>query len=123
VNRVGWLRTWRAGVHDQGHTHQTHDSTGDIPPVGTEAVDHHPPEQRAGHEDTAVRGQDAAEVRVRLQGGHEAVQAEADHPRADPDPAAVLADPLPDQPGAADLSQGGEYEQTDRAQGVHALGA
>ena len=48
---------------------------------------------------------------VGLERGHEAVQAERDDAGADPDPALVLADALPDQPGATDLGDGGEAEQ------------
>ena len=45
--------------------------------------------------------------------------AERDHPGADPDPAAVLAHALPDQPGATDLGDRGQDEQHDRADNGH----
>lgn len=47
------------------------------------------------------------------------VDAERDDSGADPDPASVLANALPHQPRAADLSDGGGYEEVDRAQGIH----
>ena len=46
-----------------------------------------PQAERAGNEHAAVGGQDPAEVRVGLQGGDEAVEAEGDDAGADPDPA------------------------------------
>jgi hypothetical protein len=64
-----------------------------------------------GHEDPAVRGEDAPEVVVRLAGGHHPVDAEGDDAEADPDPALVLADALPDQPDATGLEKGGDDEQ------------
>ena len=39
---------------------------------------------------------------------------------ADPGDAAMLTHSLPDQPGAADLSDGREYEQSDGTQHGHA---
>ena len=91
----------------------------DVPAVGPEPVERHPPQQRPGHEHPAVGGEDAPEVRIRLQGRDEPVEPERDHPGADPDPAAVLAHALPDQPRAADLGQRGEDEQNDRAGNGH----
>ena len=44
-----------------------------------------------GDEDAAVRGEHATEVRVGLEGRDEAVGAERDDPRADPQPPAVFA--------------------------------
>jgi hypothetical protein len=41
-----------------------------------------------------------------LEGGREAVDAEGEDAGADEDQAAVFADALPDQSGAADLGQG-----------------
>jgi hypothetical protein len=41
-----------------------------------------------------------------LQGGHEPIQAKGNDSGTDKDQAAVFADALPDQPGAADLGQG-----------------
>ena len=62
---------------------------------------------------------DPSEVRVRLERGDEAVEAQRDHAGADPEPAAVLTDALPDQPGAADLGDGGEREQEQRGGDRH----
>jgi hypothetical protein len=53
-----------------------------------------------------------------LEGGHEPVTTEGEDPGADEDQAAVFADALPDQPGAADLGQGGQGEQHDRGSTV-----
>ena len=58
--------------------------------VRAEAVDDHPPGERARHEHAAVGREDPAEVRVGLQGGDEAVEAQRDHAGADPQPAAVF---------------------------------
>ena len=63
--------------------------------------------------------QDPAEVWVRLEGGHEPIQAEGQDASADKGQTAVLADPLPDQPGPADLGEGGHGEQEDGAQYGH----
>ena len=52
-------------------------------------------------------------MRVALERGHEAIQTKGDHTSADPEPAPVLPQPLPDQPRTADLSHGGENEQQD----------
>src|SRR6185369_3463787 len=51
--------------------------------------------------------------------GGEAVQAERDDAGADPQPAAVFAQSLPDQPGPSDLEQRGDDEQGDRAGDDH----
>jgi hypothetical protein len=51
-----------------------------------------------------------------LEGGHEPVTTEGEDPGADEDQAAVFADALPDQPGAADLGQRGQDEQQHGAQ-------
>jgi hypothetical protein len=40
-----------------------------------------------------------------LEGGHELIEAKGNDAGADEDQAAVFADALPDQPGAADLGQ------------------
>jgi hypothetical protein len=50
---------------------------------------------------------------VGLEGGDEPVAAQGEDPGADQQQAAVLADALPDQPGAADLGQRGQGEQRD----------
>jgi hypothetical protein len=51
-----------------------------------------------------------------LKRGDEAIAAEGEDAGADEGQAAVFADALPDQPGAADLGQSGQGEQQDRAQ-------
>jgi hypothetical protein len=89
--------------------------------VGPEAVDGHAPGQRTGHEHPAVRGQDAAEVRVGLEGGDEPIEPEGQDAGTDKGQAAVFADALPDQPGPADLGQGGQGKQQHRAQRGHGL--
>jgi hypothetical protein len=58
-------------------------------------------------------------VGVRLQRGREAVEAERDDARADPQHAAVLAHALPDQPRTTDLGQRGEGEQDERFRDRH----
>src|SRR6202022_3115137 len=100
------LRATRC-VHDDGDARQADEGAGDIPPVGAESVQGHAPQQGSGDEDATVGGEDPAEGRVGLQGGDEAVDAERDDAGAHPDPAAVLTDALPDQPGATDFGQGG----------------
>ena len=96
-----------------GDADQAHEGAGDVVAVGTEAVEDHAPGEGAGDEDAAVGGEDATEVGVGLQGGDEAVQAEGDNAGTDPDPAAVFAYSLPDQPGSADLGDGCRDEQGD----------
>ena len=71
-------------VHDDGHSDQAEERSGDVPAVGAEAVGDHAPGEGAGDEDAAVGGEDAAEVRIGLQGGDEAVEAEGDDAGADP---------------------------------------
>src|SRR6266545_4289841 len=58
---------------------------------------------------------------VGLEGGNKAVDAKRQDAGADEQQAAVLADALPDQPGAADLGQRGQAEQQDRPQHRHAI--
>lgn len=101
------------GVHDHGHSGEAHQGADDVEAVGAVAVGDHAPDDRPRDEDPAVRGQDAPEVVVGLEGGHHAVQTERDDTGTDPDPALVLADALPHQPGASDLEQGGDDEQGD----------
>ena len=62
----------------------------------------------------AVGGEDPAEVGVGLERGDEPVRAERDDAGGDPPQAAVFAHALPDQPGTADLGEGGDDEQGDR---------
>src|SRR3546814_2888617 len=66
------------------------------------SVGDHAPDQRPGDEHPTVGGQNPAEVRIGLECGHETVSAERDHTRADEQPAAVLAHPLPHQPGRSE---------------------
>jgi hypothetical protein len=106
-------------VHDDGDAKQADQGTDDVVAVGAVAVEGHAPGQGAGDEHAAIGGKDPAEVRIGLQGGDEAVEAESDDSGADEDPAAVFADSLPDQPGAADLGDRGQYEQRDRLQDEH----
>jgi hypothetical protein len=63
-------------VHDDLHTGQAQGGASQVVAVGPEAVDGHASGQRAGHKEPAVGGQDAAEVWVRLEGGHEPVEPE-----------------------------------------------
>jgi MFS family permease len=101
------------GIHDHGDADKADDRTDDVVAVGSEAVEQDTPEQGAGDEHAAVGGQDAPEVRIRLQGRDEPVSPEREHPGADPEQAAVLADALPHQPGSTDLGEGGQHEQRD----------
>jgi hypothetical protein len=80
------------------------------------------PGQGPGHEHAVVRGQDAPEVRIRLQRGDEAVQPQSDDPRAHPQPAPVLAHALPDQPRPTNLSKRRQTEQGYRLRDQHGLG-
>ncbi len=50
---------------------------------------------------------------VGLEGGDESVGAEGEHASGDPPQAAVFAPALPDEPGTADLADGGQREQHD----------
>lgn len=59
-------------------------------------------------------------MRVGLESGDESVDPEGDDASADPGDTALFPDALPDQLGAADLSDGSQYEQWDRAHHVHA---
>jgi RNA polymerase sigma factor (sigma-70 family) len=106
-------------VHDEADPDEADERPGDVEAVGPEAVDHHAPEQRPGDEDPAVGREDAAEARVGLQGGDEAVEPEGDDPTADPEPPPVLAHPLPHEPGTADLGERGEDEEQERAGDGH----
>src|SRR6059058_2027227 len=99
------------GVHDDRHAREADQRARDVPAVRAVAVRRHAPQDRAGHEDAAVRGEDAAEVGVGLEGGDEAVGAEGEDAARGPHPAAVLPYALPDQPGAADLEEGGDDEE------------
>jgi len=101
-----YMMTCDAEEADQG--------AGDVVTVGPVAVGDHAPGQGTGNEYATVGGEDATEVGVGLQGGDEAVEAEADDASSDPDPAVVLADALPHEPGTADLDQGGNDEHAYR---------
>jgi hypothetical protein len=52
--------------------------------------------------------------------GDEPVRSQGERTGADPGPAAVLAHPLPDQPGTADLGDCGQDEQQGRPSERHA---
>lgn len=80
-------------------------------PAGS--VENHAPGQRSGDEDPAVRRGDAPEVCVWLEGRHETVSAKGQHASPYPEPAFVLADALPDQPGSTDLRERSHDEQRD----------
>jgi len=41
------------GIHDDGDPGQTEEGTKNVPPVGPEAINEHPPGQRASNEDPA----------------------------------------------------------------------
>ena len=77
----------------------------------------HAPEQRADDEHAAVGREDPAEVRVGLQRGHRAVARERHRSGEREEHSAPLLDRLPHQVRAADLSDGGDDEQRDRAAG------
>jgi hypothetical protein len=109
----------RRRVQGHGHPDEARQGTGDVVPVGPEAVEGHAPQQRPGDEDATVGRQDPAEVRVGLQRGDEAVGAERNHPRADPQPPARLPDALPDQPRSPDLGDRGQHEQRDGPGDAH----
>jgi hypothetical protein len=94
-------------VHDDRDPGQADQGADDVVAVGPITIGDHAPSQRPGDEHPAVGGQNAPEVGVRLQGGDEPVRAKREHTGTDPDPPAVFAHALPDQPGAADLQQGG----------------
>jgi hypothetical protein len=68
---------------------------------------------------TPVRGEDASEVGVWLEGCDEPIRTEGDDSGTDPGPATVLADPLPHQPCAADLGEGREHEEKHGACDCH----
>src|SRR5690606_29741241 len=59
------------------------------------------------------------EVGVGLEGGDEPVRAEREHAGGDPEQAALLPQPLPDEPGAADLGDGGQHEEDQGTQSGH----
>ena len=61
--------TW--GVHDDGHADQAHEGAEDVVAVGTEAVEGHAPHEGASDEESAVGGEDTAEVRGGMTGGDE----------------------------------------------------
>lgn len=107
-------------VHDDRDPGQADQRADHVEAVGAKPVGGHTPQQRPGHEHSAVGGQDAPEVRVRLQRGDEPVQAQGDDTGTDPRPPLVLAYALPYQPGPADLGDGGQGEQQNRAQHGHA---
>lgn len=110
----------RAGrVHDDRDPHEADGCAKQIEAVGSKPIHGHPPRERPGDEHTAVRSEDPPELRRRLPGRDEPVDAEGDEPRADPQQPAVLPDTLPDQPGAADLSDCREHEQNEGSQGRH----
>src|ERR1044072_765904 len=98
-------------VHDHCHAREADQGARDVPAVRAVAVGRHAPQDRAGHEDAAVRGEDAAEVGVGLEGGDETVGAGGEDAARGPHPAAVLPYALPDQPGSADLEEGGDDEE------------
>ena len=101
------------GIHDDGDAGQAEGGTDQVPAVGPEAVEQHAPAQRSSDENTAVGGQDPAEVGVGLQGRHEAVRTQSHHARRDEEQATVLTDALPDQPRTADLGERGQQEEPD----------
>src|ERR1051326_3133279 len=107
------------GIHEDGDAGQADQGTDDGVAVGGVAVGNNAPGQGSGDEHAAVGGEDPAEMRVGLQGGDEPVESERHHSGADPDPAAMFPNALPDQPGTADLEQRGQYEQRNRTQYEH----
>src|ERR687891_262842 len=106
-------------VHDDGHAGEADEGAGDVVAIGAEAVQEHAPGEGASDEDAAVGGEDAPEVGVVLEGGDEAVGGERGDAGADPGGAAVFTDALPDQPGAADLCDGGDGEEDECPQDRH----
>jgi len=54
-----------------------------------------------------------------LEGGNEPVEAEGDDTRSHQHGASLFSHPLPHEPGATDLGDGGDYEQSNRFQDRH----
>lgn len=96
--------------HNHGHTRETDQGPDDVPAVGAESVEDHPPCQGACNEYTSIGGEDPAEVRVGLQCGDETINSQGDDAEACPPPGFVFPHGLPDQPGAPYFSDGGEGE-------------
>lgn len=96
--------------HNHGHTRETNQGPDDVPAVGAESVEDHPPCQGACNEYTSIGGEDPAEVRVGLQCGDETINSQGDDAEACPPPGFVLPHGLPDQPGAPYFSDGGKGE-------------
>jgi hypothetical protein len=113
------IRSRPGGVHDDGDAQQAGSHSQVVPPIGPELVHDHAPGKRTGDENPTVGGQDPAEVRIRLERGEEPVAPQRDHTRGDPRRAAVFSPALPDQPGAADLRDGGNPEQHQRPNHTH----
>lgn len=89
------------GLHDEHPPGQADQCANDVEAVWAAAVSGHASCNRPGDEDPAER-EDPAEVVVGLEGGPPGYTPSPMTP-ADPEPALVLADALPDQPGASDL--------------------
>lgn len=106
-------------VHDDGDTDETDARSDDVVSVGPESVEDDPPGEAASDEDSAVGGKDPPEVGAGLEGGDEPVQAESDHAGPDEHEAPFLAHSLPDEPGTANLGDGGEDEQANRGEDGH----
>src|SRR6185437_3588288 len=107
-------------IHDHAYADQADHGADDVEPVWPESIRDHAPDERTRDEHAPVRGQDPAEMAVRLKGRDETVHTERDDARADPAEAAVLTHALPDQPATTDLEEGGEQEEGDRAGRDHA---
>lgn len=106
-------------IHNHANSDEADQRTGDVESIGAETVHRYRPQQGSGDKDAAVRGEDATEVGIGLHRRDQSVEAERDHAEADPDPALVLANSLPHQPGSTDFEYGGKNEQQKRAGDGH----
>lgn len=77
------------------------------------------PGEGACDDDPAICSQDAPEIGVGLEGGDEPIRGEAHDPESDEDDAALLADALPHEPGAADLGERRRDEENQRLEDRH----
>lgn len=106
-------------VHDHGDSDNTDRCSDDVETVGPETIEDDSPDKGADDEDPAICGEDSSEMLEGLEGGNEPVEAEGDDTCSHQHHAPLLSHPLPYQPGATDLGDGGDYEQSNRFQDRH----
>lgn len=106
-------------VHDDGHADQADTGAEEIPSVGPEVVERHPPRERTRDEDASVCGQHSPKVCVGLKSGDESVTTQGDHAETYPDPTAMFTNALPHQPGSTDFGERSTSEYEERARDVH----